>query len=586
MNDHPETLSSALDRAARAGKGGLRFVDRRGRDELHGWASIEARAKEVCGGLRARGLNPGERVALVYSTCPDFFAAFFGVLAAGGVPAPLYPPVRLGRMDEYNVRTAAMINAARVRTVLAEPRIARLLGEVALRAGGGVRVIGLDDLPAGRAEPVPSTKESLALVQFSSGTTGTPKPVALSQRAVLWQGEAIFASILGAFPEMPLERHAGVSWLPLYHDMGIIGCVVPALLAAAELTLLPPEVFVLDPASWLRAISDHRGTVSSAPNFAYALCAEKVRDEELRGVDLSSWKVALNGAELVSAATLRAFAARFAKWGFAAEALSPVYGLSEAALAVTFSDLGRAFHARVFDERALLAEGRAVESDRGVELVSVGKPLSGIRVRVMDDHGRTCDDREVGRVWVESPSVMEGYLDRKEDTAEALREGWLDTGDMGFLREGELFLTGRAKDILVVRGRKHLPTEVERATLDVRGARKGCSAAVSFQPEGAPHEILCLFVEHAANASDEERRSLAERCSAAVQEATGLVCDRVLSLAPGTIPRTSSGKIQRRETLRLYQLGELAPPDEVTALYLAGRVVRSSVAGLLSRITT
>jgi acyl-CoA synthetase (AMP-forming)/AMP-acid ligase II len=584
MNAHPETLSLALKFAAQAGRGGLRFVDRRDRAEFRSWAELKERADEVSGGLQALGTQRGERVALVYSTCPEFFAAFFGILGAGAAPVPLYPPVRLGRMAEYNVRTAEMLGAARVRTVLVEPRIGRILGEAVLRAGRGVKTLCLEDLPQSRAEPVHTTGADLALVQFSSGTTGEPKPAALSHRAVLWQGQTISTAILDAFPDVPASAHAGVSWLPLYHDMGLIGCVVPALLSAAELTLLPPEIFVLEPASWLRALSKYRGTVSAAPNFAYSLCTDKVQDEELDGVDLSAWRVALNGAEAVSAATLRAFAARFAKWGFAPEALTPVYGLSEAALAVTFSDLGRAFRSEVFGERELLSDERAVESNCGIELTSVGRPLPGIGVKILDDDGHEREDRQVGRVWVQSPSLMEGYLDRKDATLAILRDDWLDTGDLGFLRDSELFITGRAKDILVVRGRKHLPSEVERAVLGVPGVRKGCAAAVSWQPTGAPHEVLGLFVEHASDGSRGELASMARDCAASVQEATGLVCDLVLVLAPGTLPRTSSGKIRRREVLRRHLLDELTAPREVTALHLAGLLARSGVAGLLARV--
>jgi fatty-acyl-CoA synthase len=602
MNALPESIGAALSVAAGTAKGGLRFVGRRGQEERWSWADVEARAVEVSAGLGALGVERNACVALVYPTCPEFFAAFFGILLAGAVPAPLYPPVRLGRMDEYRLRTAEMLRAARVRTVLADRKVRRVLGEAVLGAGGGCRALCLDDLPRGESGHPIARPGDLGLVQFSSGTTGAPKPVALSHRAVLWQAEAISQAILGATPGVEARDHAGVSWLPLYHDMGLIGGVMTALVRDADLTLLPPELFVIEPASWLQTVSRHRATISPAPNFAYGLCTEKIRDEELAGVDLSCWKVALNGAESVSVETLRAFAARFARWGFAAEALTPVYGLSEAALAVTFSDVGRVFQSKTVDRRSLEVGGDtggesggdtgrdtggcAVEAADGVEIASVGRPLPGVDLSIRDAEGVELAERRVGRVWVRSPSLMEGYLYRRDATDDVLRQGWLDTGDLGFLLEGALYLTGRSKDILVVRGRKHLPSDVEQAIHDVPGVRKGCAAAVSFPVEGAGGEVVALFVERARDALPAHLEVMARDCAVAVRERVDLNCDLVLVLDPGTLPRTSSGKIRRAETLRQYLAGELSPPTPVTPLHVAGIMARSAIADLLAKVST
>jgi acyl-CoA synthetase (AMP-forming)/AMP-acid ligase II len=569
-----ETLNDWLERAGQSSKGGLRFIDREERERWMGWTEVREQATAVCGGLQALGVERGDRVALVFPTCPEFFAAFFGALLAGAVPVPLYPPVRLGRMAEYIRRTARMLELTRARLVLADPRVKRILGEAvaAAKPAGGCRT--LDELPRGSAAPVHPDPSDLALVQFSSGTTVEPKPVALSHRAVVAQVEILN----GVWKDTPELRHSGVSWLPLYHDMGLIGCVFPSLARDAELTLIGPELFVSRPALWLRALSRYRATISPAPNFAYGLCVTRVSDADMEGVDLSSWTTALNGAEAVAPSVLRAFCDRFARWGFRPEALTPVYGLSEAALAVTFSDLGRPFHSERFDREALSREGIAQTAGEGREIVSVGRPLPGFRLRIAGEAGRELPDGHVGRVWTAGPSLMDGYLDDPAATARALRDGWLDTGDLGFLHGGELYLTGRAKDVVILRGRNHSPEEIERAVEGVSGVRTGCVAAASWLPEDAPGEVLALFVEAARQASPAERRALPEACRAAVLAATGLAVDRVIPLVPGTLPRTSSGKIRRAEALRLYLAGELAPPDRVTPLRLAGTVARSSLA--------
>jgi fatty-acyl-CoA synthase len=570
------TLDGWLAAAGRHPEGGLRFVDRAENATWYGWGEVRERALAVGGSLRSLGIRHGDRVALIFPTGIEFFAACFGALVLGAVPVPLYPPVRLGRMGEYLQRTARMLERSGTRLVLADPRVRRILGEAVAQARPALGCFTVADLPAAEPlrAPVATDPSDLALIQFSSGTTVDPKPVALSYRAIAAQVE-IFN---GCWPDTAEMRHSCVSWLPLYHDMGLIGCVFPALARDATLTLLGPELFVTRPALWLRALSRYRATISPAPNFAYSLCTTRVTDAEMAGMDLSAWRTALNGAESVAPSVLRAFAERFARWGFRPEAMTPVYGLSEAALAVTFSDLAGPFRSRRFDREALSRERIAREAADGREIVSVGRPLPGFRLRIVDEIGRALPEGRVGRVWIQGPSLMEGYLDDPDATARALHDGWLDTGDLGFLLEGELFLTGRAKDVVILRGRNYAPEEIERAVEGVAGVRTGCVVAASWLPEEAPGEVLALFVEAARGATADEREALPEACRAAVLGATRLSPDRVVVLAPGTLPRTSSGKLRRGEALRLYLAGELTAPDPVTPLRLAGAMARSSLA--------
>jgi fatty-acyl-CoA synthase len=570
----PETLLDWLAAAGRHPEGGVRFLDRAERATWFGWGEVRERAQAVAGGLISLGIGRGDRIALVFPAGIEFFDAFFGALLAGAVPVPLYPPVRLGRMGEYVQRTARMLERSGARLVLADSRVRRLLGEAVSAARPDLGCLTVADLPKAASERAPVEPSDLALIQFSSGTTVDPKPVVLSHRAVAAQVE-----ILNGFWRDTGElRHSAVSWLPLYHDMGLIGCVCPALARDATLTLIGPELFVVRPALWLRAISRYRATISPAPNFAYSLCVTRVADAEMEGMDLSCWRTALNGAESVAPSVLRAFCDRFARWGFRREALTPVYGLSEAALAVTFSDLDQPFRGRFFDREGLSREGAAREAEDGREIVSVGRPVPGFRLRIVDPAGNDLPEGRVGRVWAEGPSLMDGYLGDPEATARALRDGWLDTGDLGFLQEGELYLTGRAKDVVILRGRNYAPDEIERAADGVAGVRPGCVVAASWLPEDAPGEVLALFVEASRQARPAEIEALPEACREAVLGATGLAVDEVVLLKPGTLPRTSSGKLRRVETLRLHLTGELAPPEPVTPLRLAGAMARSSLA--------
>jgi acyl-CoA synthetase (AMP-forming)/AMP-acid ligase II len=571
-----ETLAALLARAARFERG-VRFLGPDEGDGVRlGYADLYARARGVAGALQARGLGPGERVAIVLPTSPAFYDAFFGAVLAGLVPVPLYPPVRLGRLDEYHERTGAMLRACGASLVLTDRRIRRLLGQASARAGG-VACEVVDALETREPAPAAASPDDVAFVQFSSGTTVAPKPVQLTHRQVLANVAAIRGAILEAWPEGPALTHVGVSWLPLYHDMGLVGAVLVALSRPGELVLIPPELFVARPAVWLRALSRFGGTTSPAPNFAYALCAERVRDEELEGVDLSSWRIALNGAEPVTPLVLERFLERFARFGLRPEALTPVYGLAEATLAVTFSPLRERFHHRVFDRDALVRDGLARPAAEGQPLVSLGRPLPGFAVRIEDEDGEALAEGRLGRVLVRGPSTMRGYLGLPEATAAALRDGWLDTGDTGFLCGGELYLYGRAKDLLVLRGRNHAPQDVEQAVDGLEGVRTGCSAAVGLLSERGEGEELVVFVERARGAAETDAL-LAERVRRRVLERTGLAPAAVHVLAPGTLPRTSSGKIRRAEAARRFLAGELRPPRRVHVAALLREMLRSQLA--------
>ncbi len=602
-----QTLGTLLERAADSARG-VRILDRDERPEFLTYADLRDRARDTGQALRALGVEPGDRVALVLPTGFTFYDAFFGCIMVGAVPVPLYPPVRIGRLAEYHKQTATQLTGCRVRLVLSDERTSRVLGRPVAAAGPALGLKIVDVLrrhgrercrgagKSGTAQAYHADSGHVALIQHSSGTTGTPRPVRLTHGAVLANLQAIRTRILRTHPETAEFRHAAVSWLPLYHDMGLIGCLLTALAHPADLTLIPPEAFVADPAIWLRAMSRYGGTVSGSPNFAYSYCAERINAEDIEGVDLSHWLVALTGAEPVIPGALLRFARRFEGYGFRLEALTPVYGLAEATLAVTFSDPAEPFRAERFERSTLAGEGvaRSVTLTRDadaqpraetIELVSVGPPVEGAGVRIMGKDEAEVADGVLGRVQVGGLSMFDGYDDEREygeladdPSPKPVLGPWFDTGDTGFLRNGELFLYGRTKDVIILRGRKYAPQEIETALDGLPGLRRGCVAAISVPRSEGEEEVLVLLAERGRDASPRDDGLRAAEVRRRVTEMTGLVPSRVAILRPGTLPRTSSGKIRRAEARRRYCNGDLTPPNRVGALSLAVEMIRSRLA--------
>jgi fatty-acyl-CoA synthase len=556
---HPkhETLNEMLAAAAQSGVN-LFFVNRKEEDQEVPMARVRERALSIAADLMGHGVRKGDRVALVLPTSPEFVECFFGVVCAGAIPVPLYPPIRLGRLDEYHQRTAAMLQAVDAALVVTDERIRRFLGVAVQISAPRLGCVIASSLGGTNSGEIEVAADDVALIQFSSGTTHDPKPVALTHANLLSNLAAIDRYITDEGTPNPV----GVTWLPLYHDMGLIGNLLGAFYIPVPLVLLPPELFVAVPAAWLRAISRHRGTLSAAPNFAFGLCLKRIGDDELAGVDLSSWSLSLNGAEAISAEVQRRFNERFARWGFRPSSLTPVYGMAEASLAVTFKPAGQSFRTLGVDGDKLAVEG--VVEPGSKELVSVGRPLAGVEIEIRDDHGVPLPDGRVGHVFVRGPSVMVGYFARTDLTNEVLRDGWLDSGDLGFTHKGELSLCGRHKDIVIVRGANHAPEEFEAALDGLHGVRTGCAVAVGFIPAGEDDEALAMLVETTSDASP----TLADGVAARVEERARIRPAHVQLLAPGTLPRTSSGKLRRREARAQWLAGTLSPPKKVSAVRL------------------
>jgi fatty-acyl-CoA synthase len=542
------TLPEALADAARA-DAGYCFVSET--DAWRSYAELYQAARRVAGALAATGLRSGDLVALVLPDAEEFLTALFGVSIAGLVPASLYPPATTIDLARDMELTSAILRASGARAVMTTASLAPAFEAVRaicpdlaiVRAGTPL------DAPPLDCGSRPSI-DDVAFVQFTSGSTSYPKGVALTHANLSANIDA-FAGPCGVATS---DQDVGVSWLPLSHDMGLVGLALGALYTKRPCVLMPPQTFVKRPAEWLRAITRHRGTISFAPNFAYDLCVRRVKD--LSGLDLSTWRVAGCGAEPIHAPTLAAFAEKFAPVGFRDTSFLPCYGLAEHVLAATFPPRGRrprTDHVRAGD---LIERRIAVPHDdqhTSVSLVSCGSALPGHRVEILGDDGRLAAERHVGEIVLAGPSVMLGYYKQDALTAQTIRDGWLHTGDLGYMSGGELFVCGRAKDIIIVNGRKYHPQDLEWAVDELGGVRRGRVVAFGAAQNGRADRVVIVVEPSGTVAADVLTDTIRRR----IGDLFGLYVDEVALVRSGTVGRTTSGKVQRAATRARYERGDL-----------------------------
>lgn len=523
--------------------------------------------------LARRGVAPGGRVSLMLPTSRQFFICYAGIMLAGAVPVPIYPPFRADRIEEYAERQSAILNNAEVCLLLTfrraeavakllKPRVKSLLGVVdagkLLEASEKAPPLAPGALPAFLSGNRVRKGSDLALLQYTSGSTGDPKGVQLTHANLLANMRAI-AEAVQIQPD-----DVGVSWLPLYHDMGLIGAWLTMLLYGIPLVAISPLAFLTRPEKWLQAVSKHKGTLTAAPNFAFELCVRKIPDKALEGVDLSSWRASLNGAEPVNPETLERFIDRFSKHGFRREAMMPVYGLAEASLAVTVPPLNRGPKVDRVEREAFATEGLAVpaaaEDENAIGFVSAGMPVPRHEVVITDQDGREVSERTEGFLWFRGPSTTSGYYRNEEATAKLFAGGpaaadgeypWVNSGDKAYKADGEIYITGRVKDIIIKGGRNLYPHEVEELASRVEGIRKGCVVAFGVRGGEAGTEKLVIVAE-TREEDKEKRAAIAAAVNEEVSGGLGLPPDRVELIPPGSIPKTSSGKLRREETKQLY----------------------------------
>jgi fatty-acyl-CoA synthase len=550
------TLTNALDYAA-AGVGGMNFYTARGElADVIGWAEMRDDALAVAGRFLARGLQPGDRVAIVAETEADFSRALMGCLYARLVPCPVPLPSAFGSRIAYGEQLRRIADVASISAAVAPKMfrdwIAESLTDQALAFVGTLAELdntGVALPPENR----PDTDE-IAYLQFSSGTTSFPKGVAVTHGAMMANIRAMAVHGLEL-----REGDRGVSWLPYYHDMGLVGGVMVPIACQMSADYLTTRDFILRPGIWLELISRNRGTMTYAPSFGYDLAARRARPNA--NLDLSCWRIAGIGGDIIKVANLKNFAATFAQYGFRSESFLPSYGMAEAALGLTFAPLGAGARTEAVDINRLRDEHTAVAPAKGArsrEFAICGRPLPDHKIEIRDDAGTVLPEGRVGKIFTCGPSLMRGYFDNPEETARVLSaDGWLDTGDLGYMRNGEVIVTGRVKDLIIVNGRNIWPQDIEWSIeTHVDGAKEGSVAAFQLADEGddsAELERVGLVVE-CRRREPAEREALRDAVHTVVRKICGIEAHVELA-APGALPRTSSGKLSRSKTRDMFLAG-------------------------------
>jgi fatty-acyl-CoA synthase len=543
------TLPGALADAA-ATDAGYCFVSPNG-DVIRRYAEIRTESLRVACALADAGLRRGDLVGIVLAEAEAFLTALFGTSIAGVIPASLYPPATTADLPRYIELTCGILRASRARAVITSAALVPAFQAARSSCPDLDLILARESLDAPAREPgaLPSL-DDIAFVQFTSGSTSAPKGVAISHANL----SANIDAFRGPAGVAARDDDVGVSWLPLNHDMGLVGMALGSVYSQRPCVLLPPAAFVKRPAEWLRAITRHRGTISFAPNFAYDLCIRRVKD--MSGLDLSSWRVAGCGAEPIHPATLGAFAEKFAPAGFSDTSFLPCYGLAEHVLAASFPPRGRRLLADRVSADALSARRVAVpdDGDSARSFVSCGTALPGHKICIVDEADRPLPARHVGEILLQGPSVMVGYYKQEALTSQVLKNGWLRTGDLGYLSDGELFVCGRAKDIIIVNGRKYHPQDLEWAVDDLAGVRPGRVVAFGATEQGRADRVV-IVVEPSGAVS---AAALTEAIRRRISDVFGLYVDDVAMAMRGGVARTTSGKVQRGATKQRYERGELA----------------------------
>ncbi len=551
------TLGEALDYAAR-GRRGLNFHDARGRlSRVYPFSEMRQDAIDCAHRLIARGIGPQDRIALVAETGPEFAQLFFGIVYAGAWPVPLPLPTSFGGKESYIDQLSVQLKSCDPAMLLFPDELADMAGEAARQCGvAGQAFDAFLRLPA-VAAPLPAASgEDICYLQYSSGSTRFPHGVEVTHRALL--------SNLAAHSHGMEVRDTDrcISWLPWYHDMGLVGCFLSVVANQVSTDYLRTEDFARRPLAWLDLISRNEGTsISYSPTFGYDICARRMSSQTRASerFDLSRWRLAGNGADMIRPDVMQDFVDAFAEAGFAPSAFLPSYGLAEATLAVTIMPPGEGIVVELVEETAL--SGSEAEQDRPQRyraIVNCGKPVMGMTVEIRDEDGAVLPEKSIGKVWTTGPSLMTGYFRDEAATAACMAGGWLDTGDMGYLSGGYLYIVGRAKDMIIINGKNHWPQDIEWAVEQIPGFKQGDIAAFAITLPGGEETPAVLV--HCRTSDAAERSRLREEIRDRVRSITGMNC-LVELVPPRTLPRTSSGKLSRSKARNLYLSGEIRPYD-------------------------
>ncbi|MEL7444963.1 MAG: fatty acyl-AMP ligase [Pseudomonadota bacterium] len=549
------TFNDAIDYAAQSQKG-LNFHDMRGQlQRVYPYSELRDDALTMARRLIGSGIGKEDRVALIAETGPEFAALFCACVYAGAWPVPLPLPTTFGGKESYIDQLAVQLHSSDPTILIYPEEIAEMASAAAAKQGCAseswqdfaTREAPDCDLP--EADP-----EDICYLQYSSGSTRFPTGVAVTHSALLH-------NLYGHSTSMNLgENDRCVSWLPWYHDMGLVGCLLSLIANQVSGDYLKPDAFARRPLAWLDMISRNPGnTLSYSPTFGYDICARRISSQShvAERFDLSRWRIAGNGADMIRPDVMQSFVNAFAEAGFKASSFTPSYGLAEAVLGVTVMPPGEGIRVELVEEERLSGTPRDITRPaRYRAIVNCGKPMPDMIVEIRGEDGHARGDHQIGKVWCHGPSVMHSYFRNAEATQDCLVDGWLDTGDMGYLADGYLFIVGRAKDMIIINGKNHWPQDIEWAVEQLPGFNHGDIAAFAVETDNGEEAPAVLV--HCRISDPVERVKLREQISDKVRSVTGMSC--VVELVPPrTLPRTSSGKLSRAKAKKLYLAGEIVP---------------------------
>jgi len=550
-----DSLAEGLDYAAR-GVTGFNFYSGRGQLlEAMTYRTLRERAVATARRLAGLNLKRGDRVGLVAETGPEFMEVFFGCQYAGLVPCPMPYSMHIGGMDAYVERIAGMLRAAGARAAIAPSELVAQVRDAGEMASLDV-VLSYEELraaPASISELVPFGAHDAAYIQYSSGSTSEPKGVLVTQRAIIANTRGILRDGLKIEP-----NDRAFSWLPLYHDMGLVGFCLAPLMGQVTVDYIATTAFARRPALWLKLMSDNRSTIAYSPSFGYELAARRINGEAPT-LDLSSWRVAGIGGDMVRADILDLFAEKLSVAGFKPRAFLPSYGMAESTLAITFADVDQPVRIDSVDPVQYKLSRRAVPvNGTGLErrFVVCGRLLPGHEAVIRDENSKPLGEREIGRIFVKGPSVMAGYFNNAEATRAVLgNDAFMDTGDMGYWLGDELVITGRAKDLILHNGRNIWPQDIEWAAERIEPLRSGDVAAIAVEDENGEDAVVVLVQCRLSDRPAIE--GLRRQVASAVHSSAGVECD-VVMVPPRSLPFTSSGKLSRAGAKASYLAGEIA----------------------------
>jgi fatty-acyl-CoA synthase len=557
-----ETLNAVLDSARFVAHKGYTFLDNDLNPSDWSFAEVCSETTRMGACLQALGLKKGDRLALVLASPEDFVISFLSAVSAGVMPVPMYPPLALGRIDNYIDRAVGILRVSGAKFLLTTKALFSVLQLVLSRVPTLEQLIDIETLRT--MANLPALKEIViqpdepCFLQFTSGSTSAPRGVVVTHKNLLANASAIIKRV-----EINPDKDRAVSWLPLYHDMGLIGFVIVTLVAQMPVVFIPTIAFVKHPGVWMETVHKYRGTITFGPNFAFDLATKRALRNGKIKLDLSCLRVLGCGAEPINPRTMENFLAAFVPAGLNPNALMPCYGMAEATLAIAFDHLHRPMRKLVIDRQTyesnnvalpLEAGAEAQDPKKRFELVSCGRTFPGHEVRIQDESGTLLPEGHVGEIVFKGPSVTPGYFQNAAASRRLLKGGWLHTGDLGFIWRGDLYISGRQKDLVIINGRNYPPQAIEWVVEEIAGIRKG--SVVAFSIDGNATEKLIVIAETTMT----DNINLEQAVSEQVRSAFGLTVDKVVLVARGSIPKTSSGKLQRRRTKALFEGGLLGHP--------------------------